>query len=153
MKNTLIPLLLILLASQLGKAQEATSSEGLVVIRGELPQYPVVARTARVSGKVSAAVTVKGGDVIAVDIRSGSPFLTSATTDNVRTWKFDKAVDATFTTTFIYQLEKEESAGPSNPRIELELPTLVKITARPPVGPCHDCGSDITPKPIEDKAR
>ena len=153
MKNPLVLLLVTLFAAPIIRAQGTTSPEHLLVIRAELPQYPVLAKTARVSGNVKVTVTVKDGDVVAVEATSGNPLLTSATKDNVRTWKFDKAVNATFATTFMYQLEKQESSQPSNPKIELELPTLVKIRARPSVGPCHDCGSDITPKLIEHEAK
>jgi hypothetical protein len=42
-------------------------------------------------------------------------------------------VNATFTTKFICQLEPASPNPPGNPKIELELPSLVKITAVPVV--------------------
>jgi hypothetical protein len=118
----------------------------ILFLKGEMPLYPVLAKTARVSGSVRLEVTVKDGDVVATQAISGNPLLASPTIANVKTWKFYKTDSGTFTTTFTYLLEREESPGASNPtKIELELPTSVKITARPPKIPCEDCGSDITP--------
>jgi len=150
MKEAFILSVVALSAAQVVRAQETTSPQYLVVVGGELPLYPTLARTARVSGLVGLQVTVKDGEVVAVQATSGNPLLAVPTTANVKTWKFYKAVNATFTATFTYQLEEEESPQPSNPtKIELELPTSVKITARPPKFPCNDCGADITPKLVE----
>jgi hypothetical protein len=125
---------------------EIMKNASILFLKGEMPLYPVLAKTARVSGSVRLEVTVKGGDVVATQAISGNPLLASPTIANVKTWKFYKTDSGTFTTTFTYLLEREESPGASNPtKIELELPTSVKITARPPKIPCEDCGSDITP--------
>jgi hypothetical protein len=129
-------------------AQRVKNPEHLVVSQAALPLYPTLARTARVSGSVRIKVTVKDGEVVATELISGHPLLASDTTTNIKTWKFDKPADAVFITTFIYQLEFPEASEPSNPRIELELPTLVKITARPPKPPCQDCGENLVPKLI-----
>ena len=129
-------------------AQDIERGQSLLVLQGDLPLYPAVARTAHVSGNVQVRVTVKDGEVIGTDVTSGNPLLASSATDNIKTWKFEKVTNATFTTTFIYRLEKQQASGASNPKIELELPTLVKLTARPTKPPCHDCGSDMLAKPI-----
>jgi hypothetical protein len=124
-------------------AQGTTKPQDLLVVKGEMPLYPVLAKTARVSGSVQLQVTVKDGDVVATQAISGNPLLASPTIANVKTWKFYKTDSGTFTTTFTYLLEREESPGASNPRkIELELPTSVKITAKPPKIPCQDCDGE-----------
>lgn len=156
MKGTLTLSLLALSAAQVIWAQETKSPEYLLVVQGELPLYPALAKAARVSGSVRLQVTVRDGEVVAVQATSGNPLLASPTTANVKTWKFHKTVNATFATTFTYQLEKEESPEASNPTtIELELPTSVKITAKPTKNPCNDCGSEhnMVPKPVERKTR
>ena len=138
-------LILLLLASlfpETTKAQEANNPQYLVVVQGELPLYPAVAKTARLSGSVQVLVIVKDGEVTGAEAISGNPLLVSPTIKNIKTWKFVKSVNATFTTTFQYRLEEAEAPEPSNPKIELELPTLVKITAKPTKGPCHDCGTN-----------
>jgi hypothetical protein len=59
--------------------------------------------------------------------------------------------NATFVTTFTYELTKDEAPFPQNPRIEMELPTLVKVIARPTMPSCNDCepGAVIVGKPIK----
>ena len=151
-KKVVLLLLVALFAVQAIKAQETRSPQYLLVVQGQMPLYPVVAKTARVSGSVRLQVTVKDGEVVAAQVTSGNPLLASPTVANVKTWKFYKTVSATFTTTFTYQLEKEEAPEASNPTtIELELPTLVKITAKPTKNPCHDCDGEhnMLPKPVE----
>ena len=135
-------------ATQVVTAQETKSARYLLVVQGDLPLYPAVARTAHVSGSVEVRVTVKDGEVIGTEVTSGNPLLATSATSNIKTWKFNKTANATFKTTFTYQLEKEEMLEASNPKIELELPTSVKITATRTKPPCHDCGSDILAKPI-----
>jgi len=150
MKNAFVLLLLVSsLSAEIVMAQGANDPQYLVVVQGDLPLYPTVAKAARVSGSVRVQVTLKDGEVMAAEAISGNPLLVSPTIKNIRTWKFVKTANATFTTTFRYQLEKEEAPEASNPKIELELPILVKITGRPTKGPCHDCGSDISAKPVE----
>jgi hypothetical protein len=150
MKKTLASLLLVtLFAANVTRPQATKNPQHFLVVRGDLPLYPRLAWTARVGGSVRVQVTVKDGEVAATEVISGHPLLAPATTGNIQTWKFDKKTNATFTTTFTYQLEKEETAEASNPKIELELPTLVKITARPIKPPCQDCGVDLIPKVID----
>jgi TonB-like protein len=140
--------LLLLLVASLSpgaiKAQEENNLPCLVVVQSELPQYPVLAKAARVSGTVQIKVTVKDGEVTETEAISGHPLLVSPAIKNIKTWKFAKTVNATFTTNFQYLLEEAKSPEAPNSRIELELPTSVKITARPrPVEcPCEDCGSN-----------
>ena len=104
------------------------------LVHGDLPLYPALAKSARISGTVQVRVTVENGEVVGYVQPSGHPMLVSATIDNIKSWKFDKTVRTTFATTFIYQLdgESEETKEPSNPKLDLELPSMAKITARPP---------------------
>ena len=99
--------------------------------RADVPLYPELAVTARIFGTVEVLVTVKDGKVITAQVQSGPPMLAAATVDNIQTWRFHSMVDTTFTAKFIYQLEEASLNVPSNPKIELQLPSLVKITAVP----------------------
>jgi hypothetical protein len=104
------------------------------LVRGDLPVYPALAKTARITGVVQVRVIVEKGEVVGTETISGHPLLVTATIDNIKSWKFDKTVSTTFATSFIYRLdgESEGTKEPSNPKLELELPSSAKITARPP---------------------
>jgi hypothetical protein len=104
------------------------------LVHGDLPGYPALAKTARITGTVQMRVIVDNGEVVGTETISGHPLLVTTTIDNIKSWKFDKTVRTTFATTFIYRLdgESERTREPSNPTLELELPSLAKITAKPP---------------------
>jgi hypothetical protein len=105
------------------------------LVHGDLPVYPTLAKTARITGDVRVRVIVDKGEVVGTETISGHPLLVSAAIDNIKSWKFDSTVRTTFATTFIYRLggESEETKEQrSNPKLELELPSSAKITARPP---------------------
>ena len=97
----------------------------------DVPAYPQLARTARVFGTVLVEVTVKDGTVIKTQVKSGPPLLAQSTEENIRSWRFNSLVNTTFTTKFVYQLETKEQLDPQNPKVELQLPLIVKITAVP----------------------
>jgi outer membrane biosynthesis protein TonB len=107
MKAMFMLLLVTLSTAQTVAAQDTKDPRYLLVVQGEMPLYPALAKAARVSGDVQVVVTVRNGEVVDARATSGNPLLASPTTANVRTWKFYKTVDATFTTTFSYRLEKK----------------------------------------------
>ena len=58
-------------------------------LSGAAPQYPAIARAARVDGTVVlAAVIARSGAIENLHVVSGSPLLTSAAMDAVRTWRY-----------------------------------------------------------------
>ena len=148
-KTTALLFLALLFGARLAMAQDVKNSNYPFFAQGEIPLYPTVAKTARLSGNVKVQVTVRDGSIVTTDTISGDPLLASATLANIKTWQFFKGTNTIFTTTFMYQLEKEETPEPSNPRIELDLPVLVKITAKPTKRPCQDCRADDAHKSIE----
>jgi hypothetical protein len=105
------------------------------LIHAEVPLYPPLALTAHISGKVEVEITVEKGSVVDAQVKSpsfpGSPSLSNPSLANVKTWKFRKEPRTTFLVTFIYQIEGEQTPLPENPRVELDLPHLVKVTAKP----------------------
>ncbi len=100
----------------------------------DVPTYPQMAVVARIFGIVEVRVTVKDGQVVNTEVKSSPPgpeILKRATIENIQTWRFYKLDSGTFTTKFIYQLETKKPLDPLNPKVELQLPLLVKITAKP----------------------
>lgn len=104
----------------------------LIVVHAEVPLYPALAVAARLSGVVRVHITIKDGSIRSVTTTSSAPpMLVSAAKDNVGTWQFAPDVSSTAEVTYIYELAKEESVIRENPRITMDLPSLVKVTARP----------------------
>src|ERR1700730_17553206 len=77
------------------------------LVHGDLPVYPALAKTARITGTVQMRVIVENGEVVGTETISGNPLLVTATIDNIKSWKFDKTVRTNFATTFIYRLDGE----------------------------------------------
>lgn len=131
---------------------EGQKNEAPIVRHADVPLYPPIAKTARLSGTVQVLVTVKDGAVVNAEAKSSAhQILVNAATENVKTWKFEPETNATFQTTYVYTLEKEEAPVPENPRIEMQLPSLVRITARPTKPTCNDCRTDVGQKPLSEK--
>lgn len=108
--------------------------------RAELPLYPPLARTAHITGTVEIQVIVEDGLVVEAQVKSrGSRFLSDPALANVKTWRFYVGDRATFLVTYIFRIEGEETALPENPRVELDLPLMVKVTARPFKPTCSGC--------------
>jgi TonB family protein len=101
------------------------------VEHADVPGYPQLARTAHIAGTVQVQLTVKDGNVTGTKVISGHPMLTSATIENIKTWRFSSLANGEITTKFTYQLEIGRSVDPQNPKVELQLPFLVKVTAAP----------------------
>jgi protein TonB len=58
-------------------------------LSGATPQYPAIARVARVDGTVVLAATIaRSGAIENLHVVSGPPLLTSAAVDAVRTWRY-----------------------------------------------------------------
>lgn len=111
--------------------QQVEQHRDLRLEHADVPMYPQLARTARIFGTVEVQVTVKDGKIANTEVKLGPPVLARATVENIQTWRFYHLVNATFTTKFIYQLEMKEPLDPQNPKVELQLPLLVKITTVP----------------------
>src|SRR5438874_676690 len=102
------------------------------LIRAEMPLYPSIAWSAHITGTVEIEVTVEHGSVVGARVKSSSsPFLTKPTVANVQTWQFESEARATFLVKYVYETKGERTSLPENPRIELDLPRLVRITVRP----------------------
>ncbi|MGA2743168.1 MAG: energy transducer TonB [Candidatus Sulfotelmatobacter sp.] len=123
-----------------------------IVLHADLPRYPPLAIEARLSGAVHLHVLVKNGAVTkaASDSPTEPPILVGAATENVETWRFAPGATGTFDVTYTFELRKDEGSTLENPRIEMELPTFVKIVARPVRPACEDCGpGSFVSKPMK----
>jgi hypothetical protein len=136
----------VLLASQ----SQAAQREYPLVIRADAPMYPPLARMAKIRGKIEAEFTVKNGEVVNAEAKSGHPLLVKATTDNIKTWRFSSEVSGMFATTFDYRVEGSETATMQNPKIEMQLPAFIRIIATPTRPPCNDC---VNPAPMSSESR
>jgi len=133
-------------------AQDSLARPSAVVVHAEVPQYPVLALAGRLSGSVHLHVAVAGGEVVKTESDSPSQLqiLINAATENVKTWRFAHDATGTFDVTYAFELRKDEAVVPENPHIEMELPSFVKLVARPVRPTCQDCGpGSFISKPIK----
>lgn len=139
---TQIVLGLLLSVPVLGQTSSKASAPAVpILLAADLPMYPPIWRAAHLSGRVVVRVTVRAGRVVDTDVKSGESHLQVPTVSNLKTWRFGTDVNGTFTVTYTYAISGEESAGPTNPKVEM-LPSLdVHITARPVKPTCNDCGA------------
>ncbi len=100
-----------------------------VVEHAEVPRYPEMAWNVGITGNVVLGVTVSGGQVSNAEVKSGDRMLSGEAVRNVKTWHFAPDTNTTFTTTFTYDVEHRLTGANRAPRIELQLPSAVHITA------------------------
>jgi hypothetical protein len=112
--------------------QEAGAKTTLIVTHADVPLYPPVAVAAHHTGTVHLRVSIRQGAVLSADTDSAAPsVLVLAAKENIKTWRFTPDVTDNCEVTFIYELLEAHSVVPENPRIEMQLPSFVKITAKP----------------------
>lgn len=142
MKAMLVMLILAWLSATTAYAQESLARRSAIVQHAEVPQYPSLAVAGRLSGVVHLHVTVEGGAVTKAESDSPSQvlILVNAAAENVKTWRFAADTKGTFDVTYYFELRKDEGVVPENPRVEMQLPLLVKLVARPVRASCQDCG-------------
>jgi hypothetical protein len=69
MNKTALLFLALLFGARLAMAQDVKNSNYPFFAQGEIPLYPTVAKTARLSGNVKVQVTVRDGSIVAYDLR------------------------------------------------------------------------------------
>lgn len=109
-------------------AQEPTKAAG---IQGLLaPEYPIVARQARIEGEVHLTVAVaETGKVIAVKSASGPDILAKSARNNILRWSYTSLGRQTeVEVTYTYRLEKPEVETNTSPVVELTSPFHINIT-------------------------
>jgi len=140
MLNHALILILLLVPQALGPSARSTPGAAEerhypTLVYAEVPLYPPLALTAHISGTVEIEITVENGTVILAQVKSsgfpGDAALTNPSLGNIQKWKFRPEPRTTFLVTFIYEIRGEQTDLPENPKVELDLPKLVRVTARP----------------------
>lgn len=119
-----------LLSNKLPAISQTPSDELPVVIAGQMPLYPPIARAARVSGIVKMQVTTDGNFVTSIKVESGPPMLVKFARANVQTWEFLQHKPTNFETTFEYVIEEPAQCNYSNASVKLDLPAHVRISVK-----------------------
>src|SRR5207237_321883 len=123
--------MLVVAISSIAGAQAASGQKAVEqhsafrLEHADVPTYPQMAVVARIFGTVEVRVTSKAGQVVNAEVKAsplGPEILKQATIENIPTWRFYKRDNGTFTTKFIYQLERKKPLDPLNPKVELRLP-------------------------------
>jgi TonB family protein len=98
------------------------------------PQYPAVARQARIEGEVRLSVSLdKEGRVAYVDSAEGPEILVAEARSNVVSWSYTSSDHlGKVEITYVFALKKPEKQAPPIPRIELVSPTRIVITSNLP---------------------
>jgi hypothetical protein len=101
-----------------------------LLIAGELPLYPPIARAARVQGIVKVKVTTDGKNVSLISEESGPQMLVKSAKEKILTWKFVDHKPTTFMVTFHYSIEEPYQCGYGNGAMVLHLPREARITVK-----------------------
>jgi hypothetical protein len=142
MKALVLAILASIVSAVGAYAQQSLAHHSAIVLHAEVPQYPSLAIAGHLSGTVHLHVMVEDGAVEKAESDSESQLLIliKAATENVKTWRFAPGTKGTFDVLYTFELRKDEGVVPENPRIEMQLPTFVKLVARPVRPTCQDCG-------------
>jgi TonB family protein len=112
-----------------------------------LPQYPPIARLAKVQGEVKVEFVLNSsGEPISVTAISGHPLLKGAAEENVKTWRFELPKDVfrtewRYDTVFDFKISDDKQPY-EDPKLTVTLDSYryVKITTNPPADRyAHDC--------------
>jgi hypothetical protein len=101
----------------------------------ELPGYARLVWLARVTGRVSALITIghSGGTPASVDLHSEQPLLVSFLKARLASAKFlSSCADQTIEIRFIYVLAGDPEEEPHS-EFKLRAPDTIEVRARPPV--------------------
>jgi TonB family protein len=118
----------------------ASNGADLVCVRHVVvPDYPPLARMARLQGSVSVEVEIGAdGKVLSVKSTGSHNLLASASASNAWQWTFrpappgGKSGSTYLTITYVYKLEGKEVNYLPTPSVTLDLPHKVEITTHPP---------------------
>jgi hypothetical protein len=95
----------------------------------EVPRYPPAAQNVGISGPVIVEIAVADGQARTTKVISGDRILVDAVLANIATWRFETSVATTFTTTFVFELQRTPTGADQNAELDLKLPTFARITA------------------------
>lgn len=98
------------------------------------PEYPAVARQARIQGEVRLGLTVgSDGKVASVDSSSGPEILVASAKANVLRWSYTSVGHSLkLNVVYTYRLVNPETERAPAPKVELESPVHVIVTSNLP---------------------
>lgn len=119
----------LLLSTVAGQEVNPPSQALPTVTSFDCPEYPPVAKKARLQGLVRIEVSTDGQQVSGTKLISGHPMIAPAAIANVRTWKFAPHTPETFTVTYLYVFQGKFKPDPvTKCRAKIELPTQVTVS-------------------------
>lgn len=106
------------------------SSKWPQLARSDLPTYPELARVLDIDGNVNLRLTVSEGTVTDVIVETGHPVLADEAVRVVKKWQFAPFASAsTVQTSFSFVLERRHVNESQGTRLELDLPSCVRVLA------------------------
>jgi len=111
----------------------APQSPGVSVLHLQSPNYPRLARIARIEGAAKLMVTIgESGKVISVKGVSGNPILQSAAEENIREWTFNPGPQRTLEISYDFGLTDPAVDFGCEPEAQVifDLPERVVIRSR-----------------------
>ena len=153
MKKVIARTLLLLIASW----TSAQSPPEPYLKSAGLPQYPPIARLAKVQGEVKIEFVLNtNGEPVSVTAVSGHPLLKAAAEENVKTWRFELPKDLyrsqwKYDTTFSFTISDDKQPY-EDPKLTVTIDSyrFVEVRTNPPVDKhAHDCPlpNEIRPPP------
>jgi Gram-negative bacterial TonB protein C-terminal len=120
---------LMIFCWSLARSQAQVADHELpLVIKGDLPLYPLVALHARIEGVVRITVNTDGSRVSSLRVESGPPMLAKAAEENIQSWRFTNHKPTSFVTTYEYQIKEPSHCYFNNGSAVLNVPLKVQIT-------------------------
>src|ERR1043165_8339334 len=105
----------------------AKNAPDLCLISMAVPQYPLLARTARIQGVVQLKISINAaGEVTEVAVISGPKMLTESALTNVKTWRFGPSSNK-ITMPHKYILDDHLIEGNDCCRFKMDGPMTVEI--------------------------
>lgn len=106
------------------------------VLHAEVPDYPEMARLARLQGEVKMVLILDNmGRVAAISEIAGPIPLRDEAEENIRKWTFESSQEASryHTIVFEFRIEGEAVTYVPRPRVSFDLPGRVLIVTKPAV--------------------
>jgi hypothetical protein len=113
----------------------AHAQEGLAIQKLTCPEYPELARHARVEGDVHLIVVLgTDGTVKSLRAINGPKILSDSAAKNVMTWRYiSQGSEREIAVIYRYRLEGARTRDRESSQVTLQSSTLIEILSRPPL--------------------
>jgi len=129
--------LLVALLVVLGTCTAIAQTRQVTVLKYDVPQYPVLARTARVEGDVALNFLVgMDGTVTSVRVVSGPALLRAVSLQTIKQWKFQClscSYGIPFEHQFVFSFRLDGKLSFTDKKMEFKLPDQLTLTIGLPV--------------------